>query len=371
MIPLLPRQAANGWTQYSFVVNPIAGRGRHGAAPPLLAHVHGRDLLGRRVHRRRRRRRDAGPEPAHASAGASGFEGTTPSYWTPSGAGRDVGDRPRPLGHALDRARPASRRGVVDAVRGRPQLGRPDPGQHRLRRPRVGQHRGRQHRARRPTPASTRWCSRSATRPGPTSSARTVVLDMPQTAASTNGWVQVTTSALGDISLPVDARSVTASSARARRRRARCGSTTSLHQARRQHADELARRQRRPAGRLVHVLAGLRRTRRDAATGSSARRRRGAHGRGVARACERLGAPLPGEEAVAITPRVAATPGPADARLVLGQDGRQRGPGDDRHGRQQHRHDGAVVHAASRAARRATTRSAGRTSGSTASTTRR
>jgi hypothetical protein len=206
VIPLLPRQAANGWTQYSFVVNPIANavaielRLRYWHA--FTGVTYWDDVFIGDVA-------DVVAQvPNLLPAAAQGFEGTTPSYWTPSGAGATWSTARAHSGThslALSGAGAASWtqsevvRNWVDRFPANAAL------------------------------TLKAWVWTEGVNTNPTTDAgkyqivytfrdanganilgQDVVLDLPQTAATTGGWVQVTTAGLGDITLPVDARSVTA-----------------------------------------------------------------------------------------------------------------------------------------------------------------
>ena len=131
-----------------------------------------------------------------------------------------------------------------------------------------------------------------------------VVLDLPQSAASTGGWVEVTTASLGDIILPVDAVSVTAEV------RKGAGATGTVYV-----DDFFVRGGGGWHGSNVDLPGDwytywpgfdggvadpnwvVAKTTAESHTGSASLR------------VERLGEVLPGEEAVAISDRVPATPG--------------------------------------------------------------
>ena len=146
-----------------------------------------------------------------------------------------------------------------------------------------------------------------------------VVLDLPQSAASTGGWVEVTTASLGDIILPVDAVSVTAEV----RKGAGATGTVYVDDFFVRGGGRLARLERGPAGRLVHVLAGLRRRRGGPELGGGEDDGGVAHRLGVApRGASRRGASRRGGRRH-LGPR-AGDAGRADARLVLAEDGGER-----------------------------------------------
>ena len=212
VIPLLPRQAANGWTQYSFVVNPIANavgmelRLRYfhtftgvtywddvfiGDVADVVTQVP--NLL-------------AGITP-----GSGGFEDVLPSYWTRSDA--TLATWPVARFHS----------GTHSIALGGATTGAASWTQSEVVRnwvDKIAANNAFQVRA---------WVYTEGVNTNPTSDAgkyqmvmtfrdaaganilgQDVVLDVPQTAASTNGWVQISTGILGDITLPVDAVSVTA-----------------------------------------------------------------------------------------------------------------------------------------------------------------
>ena len=206
VIPLLPRQADNGWTQYAFVVNPIAGavgmelRLRYwhqftgvtywddvfiGDVPDVVMEVEN-----------------------ELPAGAPGFEGALPSYWTASGAGAVWStDEAHSGTHSLALSGAGAASWTQAEV---------------VRNWTSGY------------PANTAltigfWANAQGVNTNPGSDAakfqlaltfrdadgndilgQDVVIDLPQDAASTNGWVRVTSADLGEIILPVDATSVTA-----------------------------------------------------------------------------------------------------------------------------------------------------------------
>ena len=299
VIPLLPRQASNGWTQYSFVVNPIAGavgmelRLRYWHT--FTGVTYWDDVFIGDVAN------VVTEVPNLLSPAAQGFEGTTPSYWSPSGAGATWSTAQAHSGThslALSGAGAASWtqaevvRNWVDRF----------PATNAL--------------------TLGAWVRAEGVNTNPASDAdkyqivytfrdaagadilgQPVVLDLPQTAATT-GWVEVTTAGLGDIILPVDARSVTA----VVRKGASATGTMYIddffvrggggwHGANVDLPGEWYTYWPGFDGGVASPNWVVAKTTAEAHTGSASLR------------VERLGAPLPGEEAVAISQRVPVTVG--------------------------------------------------------------
>ena len=203
VIPLLPQQADNGWTQYAFVVYPAAEavgmelRLRYwhsftgatywddvfvGDVPAVLA-----DLPSLNAE--------------------TGFEGGAPSYWSPSGAGATwAADRFRTAGRSLRLGGPGEASWTMgEAVRNWTNR---FPGNADLE--------------------FGAWVWTEGVNTAPSTDAakyqlvytfrdadgndllgQPVVLDLPQAQATTGGWVEVSTASLGAIVLPEDAASAT------------------------------------------------------------------------------------------------------------------------------------------------------------------
>ena len=136
-----------------------------------------------------------------------------------------------------------------------------------------------------------------------------VVLDLPQASATTGGWVQVLTAPQGEIILPVDARSVTAV---VRKGSAASGTVwvddfgfiggngdpiTSWHGANVDFTGDWYTYWPGFDGSRATPTWVVGKTTAESHTGAASLR------------VERLGAPLPGEEAVSISERVPVTPG--------------------------------------------------------------
>ena len=164
-----------------------------------------------------------------------------------------------------------------------------------------------------------------------------VVLDLPQSAASTGGWVEVTTPALGDIILPVDAVSVTAE--------VRKGSGASgtvyvddffvrggggWHGSNVDLPGDWYTYWPGFDGGVANPNWVVAKTTAESHTGAASLR--------VERLGEASPTRRPSPSRTACQPPRRARP-----RELLGEDRRQRGPGDDRDGRQQRRPDGALV----------------------------
>ena len=242
-----------------------------------------------------------------------GFEGATPSYWSPSGAGATwATDRAHSGTHSLK----LSGAGAASWTQGEVvrnwvnQIGFTGS-------PSV------------PAAFAVRaWVYTEGVNTAPTSDAgkfqlvmtfrdaagnnilgQDVVLDLTPSSASTNGWVQVTTAGLGDITLPVEARSVTAV---VRKGAAAVGSMwiddfafiksdgnvlTSWHGGNVDLPGDWYTYWPGFEGSVATPNWVVAKTTAQAHSGTASLR------------VERLGTPLPGEEAVTITPRVPAAPG--------------------------------------------------------------
>ena len=206
VIPLLPRQAANGWTQYSFVVNPVAGavgmeiRLRYWHQ--FTGVTYWDDVFIGDVQ-------DVTAQvPNLLSGAATGFEGTTPSYWNPTGAGATWSTA---QAHSGTHSLALSGAGEASWTQGEVIRNWVDrfPGNTAL--------------------TLGAWVRAEGINTNPSSDAdkyqivytfrnaagavingAPLVVDLPQTSATT-GWVEFTTQpSTGDITLPEDARSVTA-----------------------------------------------------------------------------------------------------------------------------------------------------------------
>ncbi len=206
VIPLLPRQADNGWTQYSFVVNPIENavgmelRLRYWHQ--FTGTTYWDDVVIADVE-------DVTMElPNLLSESAQGFEGDRPSYWAPSGAGATWSTVQAHSGtHSLALSGTAAASWTQAEVIQNWESGfeantaltlgawvftdgvNTAPGSEDAK-------------------FQIAYTFRDAD--GADILGQEVVIDLPQTAASTGGWVNVNTAGLGEITLPVDAKSVTA-----------------------------------------------------------------------------------------------------------------------------------------------------------------
>ena len=206
VIPLLPRQADNGWTQYSFVVNPIENavgmelRLRYWQQ--FTGATYWDDVVVADVA-------DVTMElPNLLSESAEGFEGSRPSYWAPSGSGATWStDRAHSGTHSLALSGAGAASWTQDEV----VLNWVNA-----------------------FPANTAltlgaWVYAEGVNTSPAGDdakfqivysfrdaagddilGQDVVVDLPQGEASTGGWVDVNTAGLGEITLPVPATSVTA-----------------------------------------------------------------------------------------------------------------------------------------------------------------
>ena len=206
VIPLLPRQADNGWTQYSFVLNPLPGsvglelRLRYWHQ--FTGATYWDDVFIGDVDDVTAQVPDLLPEAT------AGFEGTTPSYWNPTGAGATWSTAQAHSGtHSLALS------GAGEATWTQAEVIRNWVSAF---------------------PANTAltlkaWVYAEGVNTAPATDAdkyqmvatfrdannadilgAPVVVDLPQASAS-YGWTQISTAALGDITLPVPATSVTVS----------------------------------------------------------------------------------------------------------------------------------------------------------------
>ncbi len=334
VIPLLPRQADNGWTQYSFVVNPIANavgmelRLRYWHQ--FTGTTYWDDVVIADVD-------DVTMElPNLLSESAEGFEGDRPSYWAPSGAGATW---------STDRAHS-----------GTYSLALSGAGAASWTQAEVIQNWESGFEANTALTLGA-WVYTEGVNTAPASDdakfqivytfrdaagadilGQPVVLDLPQADATTGGWVQVTTAGLGEITLPVDAKSVTAVV------RKGAGATGTVY------VDDFSVNANTWHGANVDLPADwytfwpgfdggpadpqwtVSKTTDEAHTGNASVR------------VERLGSPTDVEgEAVVISERVPAMPGRADAGELLAQDRGERRAGRDRDRRQQRRDHGPVV----------------------------
>ncbi len=206
VIPLLPRQADNGWTQYSFVLNPLPNavgmelRLRYWQQ--FTGTTYWDDVVIADVD-------DVTMElPNLLSESAEGFEGDRPSYWEPSGAGATWSTA---QAHSGTHSLALSGAGAASWTQDEVVLNWVDG-----------------------FPANTAltlgaWVYAEGVNTAPGSDdakfqivysfrdaagndilGQDVTVDLPQDAASTGGWVDVDTADLGEITLPVLATSVTA-----------------------------------------------------------------------------------------------------------------------------------------------------------------
>ena len=206
VIPLLPRQADNGWTQYAFVLNPIAGavgmEVRLRYWHQFTGATYWDDVFIGDVE-------DVVDQvPNLLSESARGFEGDRPSYWTPSGAGATWSTA---RAHSGTRSLALSGTGAASWTQAE-VIRNWEDGFEANSALTLGA-----------------WVYAEGVNTAPASDdakyqmvltfrdaqgndalGQDVVLDFPQDAASTNGWVNVNTSSLGEIIPPVKATSVTA-----------------------------------------------------------------------------------------------------------------------------------------------------------------
>ena len=206
VIPLLPRQADNGWTQYAFVLNPVANavgmEVRLRYWQQFTGSTYWDDVFVGDVEE------VADVVPNLLPESARGFEGARPSYWSPSGAGATWSTARAHSGtHSLALSGAGASSWTQAEVIRNWESG---------------------------FDANTAltlgaWVYTEGVNTNPSSDAgkyqmvftlrdaagndalgQPVVLDLPQAQASTNGWVNVNTSSLGEIIPPVKATSVTA-----------------------------------------------------------------------------------------------------------------------------------------------------------------
>ena len=206
VIPLLPREADNGWTQYAFVIYPREGaeglevRLRYWHA--FTGTTYWDDIYVGDV-----------PDVIEAvpnllSEASEGFEGDAPAYWAADGAGATWSTA---RAHSGTHSLALSGAGAASWTQAEVIRNWTDK-----------------------FPANTAltlgaWVYTEGVNTDPADDAakfqmaftfrdadgadllgQDVVVDLPQTAASTDGWVNVSSAAVGDITLPRDATSVTA-----------------------------------------------------------------------------------------------------------------------------------------------------------------
>ena len=206
VIPLLPRQAANGWTQYAFVLNPVAGavgmEVRLRYWHQFTGVTYWDDVFVGDVES------VTDELPNLLSESAEGFEGDRPSYWSPSGAGATWSTARAHSGtHSLALSGAGAASWTQSEVIRNWENGF-DANQALT----LGA-----------------WVYTEGVNTNPASDAekfqmvltfrdaagndalgQPITLDLPQSAAGTGGWVNVNTSSLGDIIPPVKVTSVTA-----------------------------------------------------------------------------------------------------------------------------------------------------------------
>ena len=212
VIPLLPQQAANGWTQYSFVINPIVGavamelRLRYWQT--FTGVTYWDDVFIGDVET------VAAQIPNLLPASAQGFEGSLPSYFTPQGPGATWSTA---QAHSGTHSLALSGSGAASWT------------QAEVVRNWVGQVGFTGDPSVAAAFAVEAWVYTENVNTAPASDddkfqmvltfrdgsgnnilGQDVVVDLPQAQASSGGWVKVSTAPLGDITLSAPARSVTA-----------------------------------------------------------------------------------------------------------------------------------------------------------------
>ncbi|WP_420457427.1 carbohydrate binding domain-containing protein [Rubrivirga sp.] len=206
VIPLLPRQADNGWTQYSFVLYPLENavgmEVRLRYWHQFTGVTYWDDVVIADVD-------DVTMElPNLLSESAEGFEGDRPSYWEPSGDGAEWStDRSHSGAYSLKLSGSGAASWTQDEVIRNWESGF----------------------AANQAITLGAWVYAEGVNTAPASDdakfqmvltfrdadgndalGQDIVLDVPQGAASTDGWVRVSTADLGEIIPQVEVKSVTA-----------------------------------------------------------------------------------------------------------------------------------------------------------------
>ena len=270
VIPLLPRQADNGWTQYAFVLNPIAGavgmEVRLRYWQQFTGVTYWDDVYVGDVET------VANEVPNLLPASAEGFEGDRPSYWAPSGPGATWSTA---RAHSGTRSLALSGAGAADWTQAE-VIRNWEDGFDANAAVTLGAWVYTENVNTAPASADAKYqivyTFRDAA--GNNVLGQDVTLDLPQSAATTGGWVNVNTSSLGDIIPPAKATSVTAVV-----RKGAQATGHPLHRRLLRDRQHVARGQRGLARRLVHVLARLRRRAREPPVGHGQDDRPGPHRR--------------------------------------------------------------------------------------------